>query len=124
MSMSSLFVVTNALRLNLFNIYDSSRDKMTKENISINAIEYGASNDAALEYEGGSTMTKTVNIEGMMCAHCEANVKKALEALDGIESAVVSHEAGTAVIELSKEVDDDLIKQTIEDKDYKFISIG
>jgi Cu2+-exporting ATPase len=97
---------------------------MTKENISINAIEYGASNDVALEYEGGSTMTKTVNIEGMMCAHCEANVKKALEALDGIESAVVSHEAGTAVIELSKEVDDNLIKQTIEDKDYKFISIG
>ena len=124
MSMSSLFVVTNALRLNLFNIYDSSRDKMTKENISINAIEYGASNDVALEYEGGSTMTKTVNIEGMMCAHCEANVKKALEALDGIESAVVSHEAGTAVIELSKEVDDNLIKQTIEDKDYKFISIS
>lgn len=69
-------------------------------------------------------MTKTVNIEGMMCAHCEANVKKALEALDGIESAVVSHESGTAVIELSKDVDDDLIKQAIEDKDYKFISIG
>ena len=112
MSMSSLFVVTNALRLNLFNVYDTSRDKMSGEIINIK------------ENEGGNIMTKTVNIEGMMCAHCEANVKKALEALDGIESAVVSHEAGTAVIELSKEVDDDLIKQTIEDKDYKFISIS
>ncbi len=116
MSMSSLFVVTNALRLNLFNVYDTSRDKMGGE--IINITEHSEEN------EGGNTMTKTVNIEGMMCAHCEANVKKALEALDGIESAVVSHEAGTAVIELSKEVDDDLIKQTIEDKDYKFISIG
>lgn len=116
MSMSSLFVVTNALRLNLFNVYDTSRDKMGGE--IINITEHSEEN------EGGNTMTKTVNIEGMMCAHCEANVKKALEALDGIESAVVSHEAGTAVIELSKEVDDDLIKQTIENKDYKFISIG
>ncbi len=116
MSMSSLFVVTNALRLNLFNVYDTSRDKMGGE--IINITEHSEEN------EGGNTMTKTVNIEGMMCAHCEANVKKALEALDGIESAVVSHEAGTAVIELSKDVDDDLIKQTIEDKDYKFISIG
>ena len=116
MSMSSLFVVTNALRLNLFNVYDTSRDKMGGE--IINITEHSEEN------EGGNTMTKTVNIEGMMCAHCEANVKKALEALDGIESAVVSHEAGTAVIELSKEVDDDLIKQTIEDKDYKFISIS
>ena len=116
MSMSSLFVVTNALRLNLFNVYDTSRDKMGGE--IINITEHSEEN------EGGNTMTKTVNVEGMMCAHCEANVKKALEALDGIESAVVSHEAGTAVIELSKEVDDDLIKQTIEDKDYKFISIG
>lgn len=116
MSMSSLFVVTNALRLNLFNVYDTSRDKMGGE--IINITEHSEEN------EGGNTMTKTVNIEGMMCAHCEANVKKALEALDGIESAVVSHESGTAVIELSKEVDDDLIKQTIEDKDYKFISIG
>ena len=116
MSMSSLFVVTNALRLNLFNVYDTSRDKMGGK--IINITEHSEEN------EGGNTMTKTVNIEGMMCAHCEANVKKALEALDGIESAVVSHEAGTAVIELSKDVDDDLIKQTIEDKDYKFISIG
>ncbi|MBE5849278.1 MAG: heavy metal translocating P-type ATPase [Lachnospiraceae bacterium] len=116
MSMSSLFVVTNALRLNLFNVYDTSRDKMGGE--IINITEHSEEN------EGGNTMTKTVNIEGMMCAHCEANVKKALEALDGIESAVVSHEAGTAVIELSKDVDDNLIKQTIEDKDYKFISIG
>ncbi|MBQ8667872.1 MAG: heavy metal translocating P-type ATPase, partial [Lachnospiraceae bacterium] len=91
MSMSSLFVVTNALRLNLFNVYDTSRDKMGGE--IINITEHSEEN------EGGNTMTKTVNIEGMMCAHCEANVKKALEALDGIESAVVSHEAGTAVIE-------------------------
>ena len=115
MSMSSLFVVTNALRLNLFNIYDASRDKMIKGDV--NAIKY------AKEDKGGSIMTKTANIEGMMCAHCEATVKKALEAIDGVDKATVSHEAGTAVIELSKDVDDEIIKKTIEDKDYKFVSI-
>ncbi len=107
MSMSSLFVVTNALRLNLFNVYDPSRDKIVNK-----------------DSKGEKIMTKTVNIEGMMCPHCEATVKGALEAIDGVDKATVSHESGTAVIELSKDVDNDVIKKAVEDKDYKFISIN
>ena len=68
-------------------------------------------------------MTETVKIKGMMCEHCEATVKKALEQLDGVESAVVSHDNGTAVLELSKPVEDDAIRKAIEDKDYEFVSI-
>ena len=68
-------------------------------------------------------MTKTIKIEGMMCNHCEATVKKALEALDGVESAAVSHEAGTAVVELSKEVADAELTKAVEDKDYKVTGI-
>jgi len=77
-----------------------------------------------IEKEGEhSKMKETVRIEGMMCPHCEASVKKALEALDGIDEAVVSHEKGTAEITLSKEVAQDAIKKAIEDRDYKFIGI-
>ena len=68
-------------------------------------------------------MTKKVKIEGMMCAHCEANVKKTLEALDGVESAEVSHEKGEAVINCSKDVEESVIRKAIEDKDYKFIKM-
>ena len=68
-------------------------------------------------------MTETVKIKGMMCEHCEATVKKALEQLDGVESAVVSHDNGTAVLELSKPVTEDAIRKAIEDKDYEFVSI-
>ena len=68
-------------------------------------------------------MTKTIKIEGMMCGHCEAAVKKALEALDQVEAAEVSHEAGTAVVTLSSEVSDDVLKKTVEDKDYKVVEI-
>ena len=68
-------------------------------------------------------MTKTIKIEGMMCSHCEASVKKALEALDGVESATASYTEGTAVVELSKEVPAESFKKSIEDKDYKFISV-
>ena len=70
-----------------------------------------------------NSMQKTVKVEGMMCAHCEASVKKGLEALDGIESAEVSHEKGTAVITLSHDVADELIQKAIEDRDYKFVGI-
>ena len=69
-------------------------------------------------------MTKTLKIEGMMCGHCEATVKKALEALDGVESAVVSHEAGTAEVTFSADVADDVLKKAVEDKDYKVIEIA
>ena len=68
-------------------------------------------------------MKKTMNIEGMMCMHCEANVKKALEALDGVTEAVVSHEAGTAVVELAEDVDDAVLTKAVEDKDYKVLSV-
>ena len=69
-------------------------------------------------------MKKTLTIEGMMCGHCEANVKKALEALAGVESAEVSHEAGTAVVSLSSDVADDVLKKAVEEKDYKVISVA
>ena len=69
-------------------------------------------------------MTKTMKIEGMMCGHCEATVKKALEAIDGVNSAEVSHEAGTAVVELSEGVQDEVLQKAVEDKDYKVISIA
>ena len=68
-------------------------------------------------------MKKTMNIEGMMCMHCEVNVKKALEALDGVTEAVVSHEAGTAVVELAEDVDDAVLTKAVEDKDYKVLSV-
>ena len=68
-------------------------------------------------------MTKTMKIEGMMCGHCEATVKKALEAIEGVNSAEVSHEAGTAVVELSEEVQDEVLQKAVEDKDYKVLSI-
>ena len=72
----------------------------------------------------GKVMTKTMKIEGMMCGHCEATVKKALEAIEGVNSAEVSHEAGTAVVELSEEVQDEVLQKAVEDKDYKVLSIA
>jgi len=109
MSLSSFFVVTNALRLNLTKVYDSSKDK--KKNLN------------KISNEEEKTMTKTMKIEGMMCPHCEKAVKTALEELAEVESAEVSHEAGTAVVTLNTEVDNDLLKQTVEAKDYKVISV-
>ena len=107
MSLSSFCVVTNALRLNLCKVYDSKRDKKIKQ----------------IKESEGKNMTKTLNVEGMMCGHCEARVKKALEALDAVDEAVVSHTDGTAVVTLNAEVSDDLLKETVEAQDYKVTSI-
>ena len=124
MSCSSLFVCMNALQLNLFRLHDSGKDhrgRNTLRNdgklITMNQPETGK------EKGKDKKMKKTMKIEGMMCCHCEATVKKALEALDGVISAEVSHENGTAVLELSGDVSDDLLKKTVEDKDYKVTGI-
>lgn len=107
MSLSSFCVVTNALRLNLFKIYDTKKDKpVKKRNIKEEKI-----------------MTKTMKIEGMMCGHCEARVKKCLEGIEGVTSADVSHESGTAVVTLSGEVSNEVLKNTVEAQDYKVLSI-
>ncbi len=112
MSLSSFTVCMNALRLNLFQIHDASKDKPLKKQ----ALKEE-------NIEGEINMKETVKIEGMMCSHCEASVKKALEGIDGVESAEVSHESGTAELTLTHEVDDSIIKKAIEDKDYTFVSI-
>ena len=106
MSLSSFCVVTNALRLNWFNMHDTKKDKKIKTN---------QKEDLAME--------KTMKIEGMMCGHCEARVKKCLEALEGVSAATVSHETGTAVVTLSDSVTDEVLKKTVEDQDYKVVSI-
>ena len=107
MSLSSFCVVSNALRLNLFKLHDAGKDKKIKKK----------------HHKEETTMEKTMKIEGMMCCHCEAAVKKALEAVDGVASAEVSHTSGTAVVTLSKPVDSAVLKKAVEDKDYKVTSI-
>ncbi len=115
MSLSSFCVVTNALRLNWFKMHDASKDKRLKRQIVISNKED--------QKEEETTMTKTMKIEGMMCGHCEARVKKCLEALSQVEEAVVSHEAGTAVLTLNAEVADDILKKAVEDQDYQVLGI-
>ncbi|MGI6211265.1 MAG: heavy metal translocating P-type ATPase [Anaerovoracaceae bacterium] len=110
MSLSSFCVVTNALRLNLFDLRDGSHDKKKKRKSKTTEEE--------------SEMEKTIKIEGMMCEHCEATVKKALESLDGVTQADVSHEEGRAVVTLSKDVDDQVMKNAVEEKDYKVLDIA
>ena len=118
MSLSSFCVVTNALRLNLLNIRSTKKDKKKK-----NAIDVSLININNNEKKEVNEMTKTMNIKGMMCGHCEATVKKALEALPEVASAEVSHEKGTAVVTLEKEIADDVLKKTVEDKDYEVVEI-
>ena len=125
MSLSSFCVVTNALRLNLFDIRDSNRNGVENNNSS---SQGGASADAApdrntINESEEKPMKKTMKIEGMMCPHCEAAVKKALEALEGVEAAEVSHEAGTAIVSMSAEVADAVLKDAVEAKDYKVTGI-
>ena len=124
MSLSSFCVVTNALRLNLFNMHDAKKDKKLKNPVIIKELVDNNKTNHNQENKEIGTMKKTMKIEGMMCGHCEATVKKALEGLDGVASAEVSHEAGTAVVELSADVADDVLKKTVEDKDYKVTAIN
>ena len=107
MSLSSFCVVTNALRLNLFNLHDAGKDKTIRNN----------------KHKEAKPMEKTLHIEGMMCAHCEAHVRKALEAIDGVSAATASHEKGTAVVTLSHPVENDVLRQAVEAQDYKVLSI-
>ena len=107
MSLSSFCVVTNALRLNWFNAHDARKDKKVKSHKKQEVV----------------TMQKTMKIEGMMCGHCEARVKKTLEAIPQVDAAEVSHEAGTAVVTLNAEVADDVLKKAVEDQDYKVLGI-
>ena len=109
MSLSSFCVVTNALRLNLFNMHDAKKDKKLKNPAIIKELVDNNKTNHNQENKEIGTMKKTMKIEGMMCGHCEATVKKALEGLDGVTSAEVSHEAGTAVVEFSADVADDVL---------------
>lgn len=115
MSLSSFCVVSNALRLNLFRIYDAGKDKIRNH-----SKQKMKSKNKEKEKK---IMKKTMVIKGMMCGHCEANVKKALEAIPQVEEAVVSHEAGTAVVTLKEAVDDAVLKKAVEDKEYEVVSI-
>ncbi len=108
MSLSSFCVVTNALRLNWFKVHDTKKDKKIKSK----------------RKQEVRNMEKTMKIEGMMCGHCEATVKKCLEALPEVDMAEVSHEAGTAVVTLNAEIADEVLKKTVEDKDYKVLEIN
>ena len=127
MSLSSFCVVTNALRLNLFKIHDASKDKkIGGEKITLLTAEENKENHENQEDEEmmeETMMKKTMKIEGLMCMHCDARVKKCLEALEGVEEAVVSHETGTAVVTAADSVTDEVLKKAVEDQDYKVISI-
>ena len=124
MSLSSFCVVSNALRLNLFDLHSTRRDHAPKNASSLPAA---LTQPAAVENKESTkednSMKKTLNVEGMMCGHCEARVKKALEALPEVDEAVVSHEAGTAIVTLNAEVADDVLKKAVEDQDYKVTGI-
>ncbi len=119
MSISSFTVCMNALRLNLLKIHDPSGDKALR-----NKVQPDDNGNILITKKEKEIMTKTMNIEGMMCEHCEATVKKTLEAIEGVEIANVSHKKGTAVVELTSDVADEVLKKAVEDKDYKVISIG
>ena len=112
MRLSSFCVESNALRLNLFNMYDAGKDKKIKK-----------TKTQEEQKEEEISMTKTMKIEGMRCMHCEARVKKTLEALPEVAEAVVSHEAGTAVVTLNADLSNEALTKVIEDQDYKVISV-
>ncbi len=136
MACSSVFVCLNALRLNLVKPYEGKNDKVPgylkdgrikdeiERVITSKKLETAAKLLTNNKGGNGTSMKKTINIEGMMCSHCEATVKKALEGLDGVESAEVSHEAGTAIVSLTADISDEIFTKTIEDKDYKVVSIS
>ena len=120
MSLSSFCVVTNALRLNLFQMHAPGRREREHAKTEMTAVNMQQENKIESE---DKKMTKTMKIEGMMCGHCEARVKKALEALPEVEEAVVSHESGTAEVKLQTEIADEVLKKAVEDQDYKVTSI-
>ena len=149
MSLSSFCVVSNALRLNLFKMYDTKKDRKidqvglkndekcnekndvnyNKDNKKNDVNDYKDNKKNDINYNKNNkkeimTMEKTMEIKGMMCGHCEATVKKALEELTEVTEAIVSHENGTAVVKLSGEIADDVLKKTVEDKDYEVVSIS
>lgn len=130
MSLSSFCVCMNALRLNLVDIHDASRDRkiarkrQETSGMDKDIVQEENAAEIAENSKEEETMTKTLTVEGMMCMHCEARVKKALEAIDGVENAVASHEAGTAVVTLSKDVPDDVLKKAVEDQDYPVKAIA
>ena len=120
MSLSSFCVVSNALRLNLFPVRSSRKDKPLKHPVTADAV---AAVTTINNEKENTSMTKTMKIEGMMCGHCEAAVKKALEALPQVAEAAVSHENGTAVVTLNEAVADEVLKKAVEDKDYTVVEI-
>ena len=128
MSLSSFCVVSNALRLNLFDLHSTRHDHKTTSPAAA-PVQSAAENNKKSDAEApevkteDNTMKKTLKVEGMMCGHCEARVKKALEALPEVDEAVVSHEAGTAIVTLNAEVADDLLKNAVEAQDYKVTGI-
>ncbi len=121
MSLSSFFVVSNALRLNFTNLTADKHISVKK--FKLKNIPDAEEITSALRNERSSAMTKTMHIEGMMCGHCEAHVKKCLEALPEVDSAVVSHKDGTAVLSLNNEISDELLIETVTANDYKVISV-
>ena len=122
MSLSSFCVVTNALRLNLFDIRSTKHDRKIRQQADFSAgalsIKLQETTENNTDPQEETAMTKTMSIEGMMCMHCEARVKKVLEAIDQVSSAEVSHEKGTAIVTLNAEVDDEVLKKAVEDQDY------
>ncbi len=128
MSLSSFCVVSNALRLNLFDLHSTRHDHKTASPAAA-PVQSAAENNKKADAEApevkteDNTMKKTLKVEGMMCGHCEARVKKALEALPEVDEAVVSHEAGTAIVTLNAEVSDDVLKNAVEAQDYKVTGI-
>ena len=128
MSLSSFCVVSNALRLNLFNLHSTRHDHKTASPAAA-PVQSAAENNKKSDAEApevkteDNPMKKTLKVEGMMCGHCEARVKKALEALPEVDEAVVSHEAGTAIVTLNAEVSDDVLKNAVEAQDYKVTGI-
>ena len=132
MSLSSFCVVTNALRLNLFGMYDAGKDKKRRKKGSTTGNGSRSANTGSAtavqpeenqKEKENKDMEKTMEIKGMMCGHCEARVKKALEALPEVTEAIVSHEAGTAVVKLSSAVSDEVLKKAVEDQDYEVTGI-
>ena len=124
MSLSSFCVVSNALRLNLFDVHSTKHDRAAKNAASLPAVSAQPAAVANKESTKEDTaMKKTLKVEGMMCGHCEARVKKALEALPEVDEAVVSHETGTAIVTLNAEVADDVLKKAVEDQDYPVTGI-